>query len=142
MASPEPRARPAEHLVHGINGPVVIIDGAVCALLNRLLGLDKIRAQVRGKDAQLDQTLLAIRLAGVATESSAPGTGIAAQPEPGPRLQGQLNETFSTSTAATILNMTDRGVRKAITEKRLKATLLDGRHRITREDLSAFMADR
>lgn len=133
--------RPAEHLVH--KGTVAVIDARVCSLLNKLVGLDKLRARVRGQDAQLDQALLAIRLAGVSyDESSCSGTRVAAQPEPGPRLQGQLNETFSTSTAATILHITDRAVRKAIVEKRLQATLLDGRYRITREDLSAFMADR
>jgi excisionase family DNA binding protein len=130
--------RPTESTAH--RGPTAVIDGRSCSLLNEMV-LDKIRTKVRGRDPQLDAALLAILRAGLEyRESSATGTGVAAQPEPGPRLQGQLNETFSTSTAATILNITDRAVRKAITEKRLMATLLDGRYRITREDLSAFMA--
>jgi hypothetical protein len=38
--------------------------------------------------------------------------------------------------------MTDRAVRKAIAEKRLKATTLDGRYRITHDDLAAYAAQR
>jgi excisionase family DNA binding protein len=133
--------RPAEHLVH--KGTSVVIDGRICAVLNKLLGLDRIRSQVRGQDPQLDQELLAIRLAGIAYESSAAGTVSAPRPEPVSQSHQQLNgDTVNTTTAATILGITDRAVRKAITEKRLKATQLDGRYRITREDLSAFMADR
>jgi len=71
-------ARPAEHLVHGINGPVVVIEGRVCVALNKLLGLDKIRGQIRGQNPDLDQALLAIRLAAIAVESSSTGTDVAA----------------------------------------------------------------
>ena len=75
--------RPAEQLVHP--GPIAVIDGQVCAILNRLLGLDKLRTEVRGQNPQLDQALLAIKLAAVAsTESSAAGTDVAPQPEPRP----------------------------------------------------------
>ena len=132
--------RPAEHLVHGIRGPIAIVDGRVCAQLNRLLSLDKFRSQIRGQDAELDQTLVAIKLAGVAyTESSAAGIGPAPQSEPRSH-SGQQENTVSTTTAATILGITDRAVRKAIAEKRLAATKVDGRYRITREDLTNYKA--
>ncbi len=128
--------RPAEHLVHGLDGPIVLIDGAVCARLNRLLGLDKLRAQVRGQNPRLDQALLAIKLAAVAyTESSAHGTDVAPQPEPAARSTQLLNDTVSTTTASAFLGITDRAIRKAISEKRLPATKVDGRWRVTREDL-------
>lgn len=134
--------RPAEHLVYGLDGPGVLVSGRVCALLNKLLSLDKIRREVRGQDAQLDQTLLAIRLAGVASESSSPGTHLAPQTEHGARLQPQLTDTISTTAAAAALGITDRGVRKAICEKRLTATKIDGRYRITRRDLAAYRPTR
>lgn len=135
--------RPAEHLVHGLDGPVAVIDGRVCAVLNRLLGLDKIRAQVRGQNPQLDQALLAIHLAALATESSSTGTNPAPQPEPVPQSKHQLNnDTVSTTTAATLLGITDRAIRKAIIEKRLTATNVDGRYRIPRDALERYAATR
>jgi excisionase family DNA binding protein len=131
--------RPAEHHIHGLDGPVVVIDAAVCAILNRLLGLDKLRTELRGQNPQLDQALLAIRLAGIAhTETSSTGNGVAPQPEPKPPSSQQLNDTVSTTTAATLLTITDRAVRQAITEKRLPATKIEGRWRITRQDLHTY----
>jgi excisionase family DNA binding protein len=59
-----------------------------------------------------------------------------------PQSKRQLNETVSTTTAATILGITDRAVRRAITEKRLTATTLDGRYRIDRDDLAKYLATR
>ncbi|CDM76130.1 helix-turn-helix domain-containing protein [Mycobacterium marinum] len=138
------KARPAEHLVHGLDGPVVVLPGRVCAALNRLLGLDKIRAEVRGQNAELDQALLAIRLAALAFKTgSGSGTSVAPQPEPvsGSARQPK-NDTVSTNTAATILKISGRAVRKAIDEKRLTATRDDsGRWRITQDDLAAFIAE-
>lgn len=138
--TPDGRTRPAEHLVH--TGPSVTLDGLLCAKLNKLLGLDKIRAQLRGKDRHLDEGLLAIRLTAAAYESSSAGTYSAPQPVPVSRSTQQLNDTVSTSTAADILGLTDRAIRKAITENRLKATQLDKRWRIHRDDLAQYQADK
>ncbi|WP_396939601.1 helix-turn-helix domain-containing protein [Mycolicibacterium sp.] len=132
--------RPAEHLVFGLSGPAVVVDGRVCAILSRVLKLDRLRMEVRGQDPQLDQTLVAIRLAAIASRSSAPGTTSAPQSEPVSGSRGQLNDTVNTSTAATILGITDRAIRKSIAEKRLPATKIDGRYRINREDLATFQA--
>jgi excisionase family DNA binding protein len=101
--------------------------------------LDKIRTKVRGRDADLDNALLMILRAGLEyRESSSTGTAMAARPEPTPQLTEQLNQTVSTTTAAELLGITDRAVRKAITEKRLAATVLDGRYRITQDELTQF----
>ena len=51
-------------------------------------------------------------------------------------------QTVSTTEAAAILRLTDRAVRRAIAEKRLPATRLDGRHRINRDDLAKYLATR
>ncbi|MDT5012794.1 MAG: hypothetical protein QOH57_4411 [Mycobacterium sp.] len=134
---------PAEHLVVGLDGAGVLVSGSVCALLHRLLDLDRVRTQVRGQNPQLDQTLLAMRLAAIAaTESSSTGTISAPQPEPVPSSKYQPGETVGTTTAAMILNMTDRAVRKAIAENRLRATQVDGRYRINRGDILAYQANR
>ena len=113
----------------------------MCAILNRLLGLDKLRTELRGQNPRLDQALLAIRLAGIAhTETSSTGNGVAPQPEPKPPSSQQLNDTVSTTTAATLLGISDRGVRDACTEKRLAATKVEGRWRITRQALSEYQS--
>lgn len=128
--------RPAEHLVFGLGGPIVVIDGRICALLDKLVGLSKIRAQVRGQNIELDQALMAIHLAGLASAESATGTYQAPQREP--RITSELVDTVSTTVAAELLDITPRAVRRAITEKRLRATCLDGRWRISRDDLAAL----
>jgi excisionase family DNA binding protein len=133
--------RPAEHLVH--RGAVAVIDGRICHMLSKLVGLDKLRAQVRGQDAQLDQTLLAIRLAGIAyDESASAGTIAAPQGEPVPQSHSQLHNTLSTAEAAALLHMTRRAVSSECKQKRLPSTLVGGRYRITRNDLTAYMAHR
>lgn len=133
--------RPAESFVHG-DGHVVVLDGRICAELNKA-GLDRLRGQVRGRDAQLYQVLLAIRLVALSGESSSCGTQIAPLPEPESCSQQQLKNTVSTTTAANVLGITDRAIRRAIAEKRLTATQDDGgRYRITHDDLAAFAAQR
>ena len=131
--------RPAEHLVY--KGPTVVIDGRVCELLDRLLKLKEVRADVRGQDTELDQALVAIRLAGVAyRESSSVGTVSAPQAEPMPQSQSQLNNTLGTTEAATLLHMTRRAVSTACKQKRLPATLVGGRYRIHHDDLAEYRA--
>ena len=133
--------RPAEHLVH--QGAVAVIDGRICHMLNKLVGLDKLRAQVRGQDAQLDQTLLAIRLAGTAyDETASAGTISAPREEPVSQSTPQLNDTLSTTEAATLLHLTRRAVSNECKQKRLPATLVGGRYRITHDDLAAYAAQR
>lgn len=135
--------RPAEFSVHV--GPIAVLDGRVCAALSRLLNLDKLRAQIRGQDAGLDQALLAIRLAALKYDGDSSATG--SKPAPvaevvSPSAQ-QQNSTFSTTTAAGIAGVSDRAIRQAIDDKRLTATKNDsGHYRITREALAAFIAQR
>ena len=121
-------------------GPVVVISGYTCLLLTRI-GLNRIRAEVRGDNQQLDAELLAMHLAGLAyAESSTSGTS----PVPNAAPVGHLKQhhTVGTTTAATQLNMSSRGIRRAINDRRLRATLVDGRYRITNEDLAAYAGQR
>jgi excisionase family DNA binding protein len=133
--------RPAEHLVY--TGSVAVIDGRICAMLDRLLNLNRVRTQVRGQNVELDQALVAIRLAGIAYDESASVGTVSAPPgEPVSQSKSQLNDTISTTEAAALLHMTRRAVSKECKQKRLPATLVGGRYRITRQDLAAFMAER
>jgi excisionase family DNA binding protein len=123
--------RPAEHLV--FDGGA-FVDERVCAL----------RQRVRGQDAELDQTLLAIRLAGLRfSERSSTGTLCAPRPEPvSESTRQQLDNTVSTTTAAGLLGISDRAVRKAITEKRLPASSVEGRWRIDRHEVERYRLQR
>lgn len=124
----------ARRLVHGTDGPIVIVSSRVCALLSRYAGLEEFRMQQRGVDLELDAALLAMHAAAASWRGSRVGTRDAPRPEP------ELSSWMSTSEAAGELRLTDRGVRKAIKEGRLDAAKHDKRWRISREDLEHFRA--
>jgi excisionase family DNA binding protein len=126
-----------EHLVHGIDGPVVILSSRVAAYLNRYAGLDAYRSAHRGEDPEVDQALLSIAIVAAQWRSSATGTPQATKPE-----LAANSEWLSTTDAASRLQMTDGGIRKAIREHRLKATTVAGRHRISRTDFEHYRAAR
>lgn len=126
--------RPYEHFLHGDQ---VIIPAEYAYKLNRLV-LNTIRPKVRGADPQLDQVLQALGYAGLRWAESARGTNVVPQQEP----VRPSTQTVSTTTAAAILGITDRAVRKAITEGRLTATAVDGRWRIDRAELETYRANR
>lgn len=130
--------RPAEHSVY--TGPVAVVTGQVCATLNRILNLDSIRRERRGQDPELDQTLLAIRLAGIAFENSSPGTVPAPGEETVSLSTRQLNDTLSTTETAALLHVTRRTVSQECKQKRLPATLVGGRYRISRTDIFTYQA--
>lgn len=128
--------RPPQAYVHGIGGPVVVIPARVCAWLERHAQLNEVRIRERGTDPEVDAVLVALRLAALTWRTTATGTPVAAKPE----APTDLNQWLSTTQAADILYITDRAVRLAIKEGRLPATLLNGRWRITREDIQHFAA--
>ena len=128
-------SRPPEHLVHGLDGPIVIVSGRVAAWLNRHAGLDQFRIDHRGEDGEVDSTLVALRLAELKWREAATGTKQAAPPEP-------ESQWLSTNQAATRTHLGERAIRKAIYEGRLKATNSNGRWRIQFEDLAHFQANR
>jgi hypothetical protein len=122
--------------VHGVEGPVVVIPARVCAWLERHVQLNEIRIRERGADQEVDAVLVALRLAALTWRTSATGTPVAAKPE----APAELNQWLSTTQTADILYITDRAVRLAIKEGRLKATSINGRWRIAREDIAHFNA--
>jgi excisionase family DNA binding protein len=126
-----------EHLVHGVDGPVVILSSRVAAYLYRHLDLDSYRRDHRGEDPEVDNALISIGAVAAQWHSSATGTKRAAKPE----LPATL-EWLSSTEAAGLLQMTDRGIRKAIAEGHLKATSVTGRWRITRADLAHYKTTR
>lgn len=120
------------------DGPISIIPGRIASIIMVRYGLDKIRSQIRGMDSELDTVLVDLATTAAAWRSTACGTERATTPEPGE----QSSQWVNTSTAATLLGITDRAIRKAIDEKRLTAQQVDGRWRITREDVEHYRAAR
>lgn len=121
--------------MHGLDGPVVVVSGRVAAWMLRHAGLEAYHLEHRGEDADIDQTLIAMKVAALSWRSTATGTKSAAKPE----LNAQL-EWLSTKQAADALAMTDRAIRKAIRENRLQATMVGRAYRINREQLAHFKA--
>ncbi|MET3450101.1 helix-turn-helix domain-containing protein [Curtobacterium sp. 1544] len=127
--------RQARELVHGTDGPVVLVSARAAAWLIRYAELDSYHQTHRGEDAEVDQTLIALKVAALSWRNAATGTKSAAKPE----LTAQL-EWLSTKQAADALAMTDRAIRKAIRENRLQATTVGRAYRINREQLAHFKA--
>ncbi|WP_380161560.1 helix-turn-helix domain-containing protein [Kineococcus sp. R86509] len=91
---------------------------------------------IRGADPEVDAVLVAVHLAAL-TWRTATGSD--------PRNTEEQPAEFpdmSTRVAADTLGITERGVRQAITRGHLHATRVDGRWRITRENLAHFQAAR
>lgn len=127
--------RQARDLVHGTEGPVVLISARAAAWLIRYAELERYHEAHRGQDAEIDQSLIALKVAALSWRSAATGTSNAPRPE----LATQL-EWLSTKQAADALAMTDRAIRKAIRENRLKANRVGRAYRINREQLAHFKA--
>ncbi|MFL0359063.1 excisionase family DNA-binding protein [Curtobacterium flaccumfaciens] len=127
--------RQARELVHGMDGVVVLVTGRAAAWLLRYAELDHYHASHRGEDPEIDQTLIALKVAALSWRESATGTKNAAAAE----LPTQL-QWLSTKQAADALAMTDRAIRKAIRENRLKANRVGRAYRINREQLAHFKA--
>ncbi|WP_189016033.1 helix-turn-helix domain-containing protein [Paenarthrobacter histidinolovorans] len=135
MSRPRGEVRPPAAYVHGINAPVVIVPARIAAWLERNAGLNQIRINARGADPEVDSVLNALRLAALTWRTAATGSPQAPEPE-----AARESKWYSTTDAAERLGITDRAVRLAIQEKRLHATNLDGRWRISTEDIEHFKA--
>jgi excisionase family DNA binding protein len=131
----QPAFRPPSSYVHGINGPCVIVPARVASWLERYCQLNEARITARGKDPEVDNVLNAIRVTAMAWRASATGSTQPAEPE-------ELTPWVGTSEASEELDVTDRAIRHAIKENRLKASNINGRWRIAREDLEHYKAAR
>lgn len=127
--------RPARELIHGSQGPEVVVSGRAAAWLLRYAELDRYHLAHRGEDAEIDQVLIAMKVVALSWRESATGTRDAPIAELPAKLQW-----LSTKQAADALAMTDRAIRKAIREKRLQATTVGRAYRINLEQLAHFKA--
>lgn len=110
-------ARPPESYVHGIDGPVAVVPGRVAAWLVRRLQLDRVRAEIRGTDPEVDAVLLALTVAGAAwrARSCVDATPLAQSAQPA------SSSELTTNEAARRAGVTPQAIRKAITANRLPA---------------------
>lgn len=136
------RHRDATHYIHGVDeqgrpAPVCIVPARVAAYLERWAGLDSFRREHRGQDQEVDQILVALHQVAMSWRGSALGTRDATQPEP-----AASSQWLTSTQAANIAGVTDRAIRKAIQHGALRASNVDGRWRISREDLAHYRAGR
>ncbi|MDN4595907.1 helix-turn-helix domain-containing protein [Leifsonia virtsii] len=129
----ETRVRQATELVIAAGGPEVIISGRAAAFLLRYAGLNQYHVDHRGEDPEIDQTLVALKVAALAWRGTATGTQEAAKPE-----LDRGSQWLSTSQAAAAIQVTDRAIRKAIRERRLHAEKVGRTYRISREQLAHY----
>jgi excisionase family DNA binding protein len=129
--------RPAEHHVFGTGrDAVVVVPARVASWLNAR-GLNELRAASRGVDPNVDNVLSALALAGAQWLASVHGTTQRKAPEMAP-----LCPWMTTAEVADLLYLSDRAVRMACKNGRLRADQIDGRWRISREDFEHFRAAR
>lgn len=133
MSDDKPAYRPPTAYIHGGPVPVVIVPARVAAWLESRADLGTLRVEHRGKDAEVDSVLVALRVASLAWRTSATGSQQAAEPE-------ELTALLSTQQVANHLDVTDRAIRHAIKEGRLKAHRDGTRWKVTREDLAHYQA--
>jgi excisionase family DNA binding protein len=122
----------------GIEGPGVVISARTAAWLERYAGLTSLRVRVRGTDPDISRQLEEIRYAAMAWRGSATGSQVAAGAEP----PTQSGVWLTSGQAASLAGVSSRAIRKAISTGRLSATAVDGRYRISREDLEHYRAAR
>ncbi len=133
--------RQPEQYLHGLHAPVVVVPARVAAWLGRR-GLDSLRINARGVDAEVDDVLAALHLAGLQWRASVEPE---AEPEvagPQPEVAPALGTVMGTREAADLLGLTVRAVTLAIQQGRLSAERVGGRWRITRDDVEHYRAAR
>jgi len=115
--TPRQPARPAEHLIAGLTGPVVLLSARVAAQLDRDV-LDHYRRNHRGTDREVDETLIAIRIAALLyvgrASVSDPGQNHAPPPATGA-------SWLTVQDAASKLGCSPRSIRRSINNGRLAA---------------------
>lgn len=117
----------------------VVVPARIAHLLMKH-ALDGFRVRMQGLDPELDTVLTALDIARRrwALARSDRGTAVAGTAE----LSEPSNDWFSTTRAAELLGVSDRAVRKALADKRLKGHQRGGRWWIAREELAHYRAIR
>lgn len=132
---------PAEHLIHGLDGPVVLVSGRVAARLLRA-GLSEYHRQHRGDDPEVDQTIIGMKLAALAWRERISGTDRGTTAADTPPRAAPSPAWLTTTATARVVGITARAVVKAIAAGRLPAQWSAGRWWISPEDVGHYRARR
>lgn len=135
--------RPAEYHVYGLDGPVVVVPGRVAAWLLSRAGLDEYHHSHRGDDPDVDQVLVALKLAAIAwRERNTGGTDHGTQVADTPPQAAPSPQWLTTTATARVLGITARAVVKAISAGRLPAQWSAGCWWIDPQDVEHYRAKR
>lgn len=128
--------RPAEYYLYGSGeAAIVLVPARVASKLEAVLS--PFRNAQRGIDPEVDNVLVALRVAGRIWTSTYLGTPTALPAEPTPG-----SNWLGTRSAAKALGITPRAVRKAIEREQLRAEISEGEWRIRRDWLEHYKARR
>lgn len=143
-AAPEttPDRRPWPAYLHP--GAVVVVPASVAAWLIVQTDMPARRVEHRGADPQVDAVLGALTVAGLgwrtsttSAATSAGGSAVVVEAE-----VVAPSEYMTTSRAADVLGITDRGVRLACNQGRIPATRVDGRWQLDPDGVAAYRRTR
>ena len=134
---------PAEHLVFGADGAVTVVPGRVAAWLLSRAGLADYHRAHRGDDPEVDQVLVALKLAAIAwRERNTTGTDHGTQAADTPPQAAPSPHWLTTTATARVLGITARAVVKAISAGRLPAQWSAGCWWINPDDVEHYRARR
>lgn len=133
---------PAEHLVHGLDAPVVLVSGRVAAWLLSRARLNEYHRAHRGDDPEVDQVLVALKLAALAWRERIVGTDCGTDRASSSPQAAPSPEWLTTTATARLLGITSRAVVKAISAGRLPAQWFAGCWWIDPEDVAHYRSRR
>ena len=130
--------KPSSAYLHG-EGPtcVVVVPARVAAWIAGRTALKGARISARGDDPEVYAVLAALHRAALTWRTSATGSPTPPEPE-----VATPSKWMSATQAANRLGVTDRAIRTAIATQRLPAENVDGRWRITTENIEHYRAAR
>ena len=126
----------------GYNGPIVVVPGRIAAWLLSRAGLADYHRAHRGDDPEVDQVLVALKLAAHAWRERTTGTDHGTREANTPPQDAPSPRWLTTTATAQLLGITSRAVVKAIAVCRLPAVWSAGRWWIDPEDVEHHRARR
>lgn len=125
--------------MHGLAGPLCLVEGREAMALLAFPGLDAYQRQHRGADAHLDRAVAKLRLASAAYRSGA-GCAVATSPAEPAQLVPPSGGVLTTGQVASLSGVTRSAVTRAIREGRLRAERVAGRWLIDAENAARYRA--